>query len=64
MCIIHVDIIDDFHYILSRVFDRLEYYQSAIIYNRMKASTTCKISDQKIRDIANLLRQKENVDNE
>ena len=64
MCMTHVDIIDDFYYILSRVFDRLEYYQVAVIYNRMKASTTCKISDQKIRDIANLLRQKENVVNE
>ena len=59
-----IDVIDDFHYILSRVFDKLEYYQSAVIYNRMKASTVCKISDQKIRDIANLLRQKENVVNE
>ena len=64
MYMTHVDIIDDFYYILSRVFDRLEYYQAAVIYNRMKASTTCKISDQKIRDIANLLRQKENVVNE
>ena len=59
-----IPVLDDFHYIMSRLFDRIEYYQTTVIYNRLKASRSCVVSDKKITDIANLLRQKENVNDE
>ena len=59
-----IPVLDDFHYIMSKMFDRIGYHQSVVIYNRLKASRTCVVSDKKITDIANLLRQKENVSDE
>ena len=58
-----IPVLDAFHYILSRMF-KIKYYQSVVVYNRLKALKNTKVYDEKIIEIANLLRQKENVVNE
>lgn len=53
-------VIEDFHYILSRLFDRISYPQAVILYNQYIGCGKYSINDDKIKQIANLLRQKEN----
>lgn len=55
--------IKDFHYILSRMYDRVTYAQAVVLYNQLRSKDN-SVSDEKIIMVANLLRQKENVVNE
>ena len=56
-------VIDDFYYILHRFYDRVTPTQAECLYKQARSKEP-KISDEKITNIANLLRQKENVVNE
>ena len=57
-------VIEDFHYILSRIFDSISYPQAVVLYNQYIGIGKYSINNDKIKQIANLLRQKENVVNE